>query len=189
MNVLEPVFERQFIFHTYACRKNKGSHKAVAYAFSKARKNRYFLKLDVRKYFYSIDHSVLKAMLEKIIKDRECLNLLFSIIDSYGTDKKSLPIGNLTSQFFANFYLSVLDHYVLEHLKAKGYVRYMDDIVLFGNSTAELNEFFSKIRQFCQEKLFLELKPEILGQTKKASITEEEYAARIKCIFAVLPKR
>lgn len=220
MNVLEPVFERQFIYHTYACRKNKGSHKAVAYAFSKARKNRYFLKLDVRKYFDSIDHSVLKAMLEKIIKDKECLNLLFSIIDSYGADEKSLPIGNLTSQFFANFYLSVLDHYVLEHLKPDGYVRYMDDIVLFGNSTAELKECFLKIRLFCREKLFLELKPRITGETKNGvsflgylitcrtvkltrktrrrkkqkikilnskikngTITEEEYAARIKCIF------
>lgn len=114
MNILEPVFERQFIYYTYACRKNKGSHKAVLYAFEKARKCKYFIKLDVRKYFDNIDHEILKSMLNHIIKDRKCLNLLFSIIDSYGwgQEGKGLQIGNLTSQFFANYYLSVLDHFV-----------------------------------------------------------------------------
>lgn len=227
MNVLEPVFERQFIYHTYACRKNKGTHAAVRYACKKAKACKYFLKLDVRKYFDSIDHTVLKHLLCRIIKDGRCLFLLFNVIDSYkitaeaSAAEKSLPIGNLTSQFFANFYLSVLDHYVLEHLKPDGYVRYMDDIVLFGNSTAELKECFLKIRLFCREKLFLELKPRITGETKNGvsflgylitcrtvkltrktrrrkkqkikilnskikngTITEEEYAARIKCIFA-----
>lgn len=125
MNILEPVFERQFIFHTYACRKGKGTHRAVQFVFAKAKKFDFFLKLDVKKYFDNIDHEVLKKMLCHIIKDRECLNLLFFIIDSYASDtffcdgiydvgekKKGLPIGNLTSQFFANFYLSLLDHFV-----------------------------------------------------------------------------
>lgn len=69
MNVLEPVFERQFIFHTYACRKNKGTHRAVKYAFSSAKTFKYFLKLDVRKYFDNINHTVLKNQLERIIKE------------------------------------------------------------------------------------------------------------------------
>ena len=168
MNILEPVFERQFIFHTYACRKNKGSHKAVLYAHEKARKYKYFIKLDVRKYFDNIDHEILKGLLQHIIKDKKCLNLLSHIIDSYGLGKqgKGLPIGNLTSQFFANFYLSVLDHYILEELKPCGYVRYMDDFILFSNSKNELNLFLEKINQFCVGKLKLELKPHILGRCK-----------------------
>jgi len=168
MNVLEPVFERQFIFHTYACRKNKGSHKAVLYTLEKVRKCKYFIKLDVRKYFDNIDHEILKKMLSRIIKDRECLNLLFAIIDSYGLGQegKGLPIGNLTSQFFANFYLSFLDHYILEELKPCGYVRYMDDFILFSNSKDDLRKFLDKIQIFCLEKLKLELKPFILGRTK-----------------------
>lgn len=222
MNVLEPVFERQFIYHTYACRKGKGSHKAVAYAFSKAKKHKYFLKLDVRKYFDNIDHKVLKIMLERIIKDKECLNLLFALIDSYGETGKGLPIGNLTSQFFANFYLSALDHFILENLKVDGYVRYMDDFLLFGNSEFDLNKKLLRIDAFCYEKLKLELKPFISGKCKngvaflgylissdfvkltqksrkrKAAklkrmnyelisgyIDEEEYATRVKCMFAV----
>ena len=127
INVLEPVFERQFIYHTYACRKGKGTHAAARYAFKCAGHSEYFLKLDVRKYFDSIDHRVLKSLLCRIIKDTRCLELLFSVIDSYiscyselDSVSRGLPIGNLTSQFFANLYLSPLDHFVLEQLKPEG---------------------------------------------------------------------
>ncbi|MBQ0051264.1 MAG: hypothetical protein KBT11_04265 [Treponema sp.] len=95
MLILEPVFEKQFVFHMYACRKGKGSHKAVEYASKQARQCEYFLKLDVRKYFDNVDHDVLKTKLRRIIKDDKCLRLLFSIIDSYGEGNKQLPIGNL----------------------------------------------------------------------------------------------
>ena len=178
MNVLEPVFERQFIFHAYACRKGKGSHKAVNYAFKKARTHKYFLKLDVRKYFDNIDHLVLKQLLSKIIKDVECLNLLFALIDSYGmvvstgsttASGKGLPIGNLTSQFFANYYLSLLDHYVLEQLKPCGYVRYMDDFLLFDDSKEKLKIFLTQIENFCKNELILELKPPVLGNCKNGA--------------------
>ena len=238
MNVLEPVFERQFIFHTYACRKEKGSHKAVNYAFKKARNYKYFLKLDVRKYFDNIDHLVLKKLLSKIIKDVECLNLLFALIDSYGmvvstgsttassgsttASRKGLPIGNLTSQFFANYYLSLLDHYVLEQLKPCGYVRYMDDFLLFDDSKEKLKIFLTQIESFCRKELLLELKPPVLGNCKNGAsflgyliksdsvkltqksrrrkltklkrlnyklkmgwIDEEEYTARVCCMYAV----
>ena len=165
MNVLEPIFERQFIYHTYACRKGKGSHKAVQYVFEKAKKHKYFLKLDVKKYFDNIDHKVLKKMLCRIIKDKACLNLLFSLIDSYGEGggQKGLPIGNLTSQFFANFYLSTLDHFVLEKLKTAAYVRYMDDILVVDNSKQKLALIFDAVQDFCEKKLFLTLKPPIFG--------------------------
>ncbi len=165
MNVLEPVFERQFIYHTYACRKGKGSHRAVKYVFEKAKKHRYFLKLDVKKYFDNIDHRVLKKMLCRIIKDKACLNLLFSLIDSYGeaASQKGLPIGNLTSQFFANFYLSALDHLVLENLKPAGYVRYMDDFLIIDDSKEKLSHIFAAVQDFCCEKLFLTLKTPVFG--------------------------
>ncbi len=151
MNVLEPVFERQFIFHTYACRKEKGTHKAVQHAFKKAGNCKYFLKLDVRKYFDSIPHKKLKELLFRIIKDRKCLALLFEIIDSYSvSDERGLPIGNLTSQFFANYYLSPLDHFVLEKLKPKGYARYMDDIAVFSDSKSELKNILAEMQKFVE---------------------------------------
>ena len=173
MNVLEPVFERQFIFHTYACRKGKGTHAAVRYAFKCAGRSEFFLKLDVRKYFDSIDHTVLKQFLCRIIKDARCLELLFGVIDSYKIDfegesagrKKGLPIGNLTSQFFANFYLSALDHFILEKLKPEGYVRYMDDMVIFGDSVKNLKNIFDEVDRFCLEKLALFLKIPVFGKT------------------------
>lgn len=175
MNVLEPVFERQFIFHTYACRKGKGTHAAARYAFKCAKKSTYFLKLDVKKYFDSIDHSVLKQLLCRIIKDVRCLSLLFCVIDSYkvpfggelASDReKGLPIGNLTSQFFANFYLSLLDHFVLEKVKPKAYVRYMDDIVIFDDSLLRLKQIFTRVSVFCSEKLVLSLKMPVFGKCR-----------------------
>jgi retron-type reverse transcriptase len=120
MNILEPVFEGQMIYHTYACRKNKGTHAAVRYAFSRCKSSPWFLKLDMRKYFDSIDHGVLKKQLARLIKDRGVLKLLDGIIDSYEkTPGAGLPIGNLTSQFFANLYLSSLDHFILEILNRR----------------------------------------------------------------------
>lgn len=193
MNVLEPVFERQFIFHTYACRKNKGSHKAVLYTLEKVRKCKYFIKLDVRKYFDNIDHEILKKMLSRIKKDRECLNLLFAIIDSYGLGQegRGLPIGNLTSQFFANFYLSFLDHYILEELKPCGYVRYMDDFILFSNSKDGvsflgymINKNGIKLTQKSRRRKLIKLK-RLNYNFEIGKVLEEEYVTRIKCIYAV----
>lgn len=170
INVLEPVFERQFIFHTYACRKNKGTHSAARYALRLAHKYKYFLKLDVRKYFDSINHEILKEQLSRIIKDKKCLELLFSLIESYSANEgvsfgaSGLPIGNLTSQFFANLYLSPLDHFILENLKPCGYVRYMDDIVIFENSFGRLKTIFVQIERFCTERLELFFKPPVFGR-------------------------
>lgn len=166
MNILEPVFERHLIHHSYACRKGKGTHAAVLYAFHQAKARPWFLKLDVRKYFDSIDHGVLKHQLGRLIKDRTLLNHLSLLIDSYQTSPgKGLPIGNLTSQFFANLYLSELDHYILERLKPSGYVRYMDDFVLWSESKADIQSSYEKIEAYCQDRLKLVLKPGILSKT------------------------
>lgn len=172
INILEPLFERQFVFHTYACRKGKGTHAAALYAYRKAKSCRYFLKLDVRKYFDSIDHGVLKKFLCRIIKDSRCISLLFNIIDSYevsagkssSSGEKGLPIGNLTSQFFANFYLSFLDHFVLEKLNPCGYVRYMDDIIIFENSLCRLKQIFYSVNIFCLNQLLVALKTHVFGR-------------------------
>jgi retron-type reverse transcriptase len=166
MNVLEPVFERQMIYHSYACRKNKGTHAAVKYAFSRGKASPWFLKLDIRKYFDSIDHAVLKAHIRRLIKDKKVLSLLDSVIDSYEkTPGTGVPIGNLTSQFFANLYLSRIDHYILEQLKPSAYVRYMDDFVLWSGDKKELQAMLDKIRLFTTEHLNVQLKQPILAKT------------------------
>lgn len=166
INILEPIFERQLVSHTYACRKGKGTHAAARHAFKMAKSFNCFLKLDVRKYFDSINHTVLKKLLCRIIKDVSCLKLLFAVIDGYATEEnRGLPIGNLTSQFFANLYLSPLDHYILEHLKPGAYVRYMDDMILFDDSMDSLKNMFNIISCFCCKKLYLKLKQPSFGKT------------------------
>lgn len=170
MNVLESVFERQMIFHSYACRKNKGTHSAVLYAFSQCRKFPFVMKLDVRKYFDSINHKILRNMLRRIIKDLPVLKLLDAIIDSYSVSdcpKRGLPIGNLTSQFFANLYLSQLDHFILEKCSVQGFIRYMDDMLIFGNSKCELRLLLKTVEKFCSEKLELNLKEPVIEKTEK----------------------
>lgn len=170
INVLEPVFERQFVFHTYACRTGKGTHAAARYAFRCARCYPCFVKLDVRKFFDSVDHVVLKRQLCRILKDGRCLGLLFAIIDGYSAAvdasgrRRGLPIGNLTSQFFANLYLSSLDHFILEQLHPCGYVRYMDDMVLFAESPASARRMYEAVASFCAGQLLLALKPPVVGR-------------------------
>ena len=192
MNVLEPVFERQFIFHTYACRKGKGTHAAARYAFKCAGRSEFFLKLDVRKYFDSIDHTVLKQFLCRIIKDARCLELLFGVIDSYKIDfegdsvgrKKGLPIGNLTSQFFANFYLSALDHFCLEKLAL------FLKIPVFGKTfrgVPFLGWRITKYRIFLLSKTKRRMKnrlKEIQKAFEWGKITEEKAVERTKAVYA-----
>lgn len=166
MNILSPLFERKYIYHSYACRKGKGMHAAVLHAFHLAKAGGSFLKLDVRKYFDSVDHAVLKNQLSNFLKDKKILSILFLLIDSYNTlPGKGIPIGNLTSQFFANLYLSGLDHYILEHIKPKGYVRYMDDFVLLYADKQALKTMFSAVERYTKKHLNLELKQPIYGST------------------------
>lgn len=166
MNILEPLFERQLIHHSYACRKGKGTHAAVLYAFHQAKTKGWFLKLDVRKYFDSIEHKILKQQLSRLLKDQKLLNHLSLLIDSYHTlPGKGVPIGNLTSQYFANLYLSSLDHFTLEQLKPTGYVRYMDDFVLWAPSKMDLLAMLQKIQIYCTDNLKLSLKAAVLGQS------------------------
>lgn len=165
-NVLDPIFEAGLIHDTYACRRGKGTHAAVTRVQSFARRLPYVLTCDVRKYFESIDHAVLKALLRRKIKDKALLALLDHIIDHPipgGVPGKGLPIGSLTSQYFANLYLGELDHLLKERLHLKGYVRYMDDFLVFADDKPWLHETLAVIRAFLRHTLLLDLKHEVVG--------------------------
>ena len=166
MNRLEVILQRPLVYHCYACRKGKGTHAAALYAFRQCKVNQWFLKLDIRKYFDSIDHEILKTKLGSLIKDIRVIGLLDGIIDSYETEPgKGVPIGNLTSQFFANMYLACLDHYVLEKLRPAAYCRYMDDFVLWASSQAQLKTMLNQIDDYVKRNLKLSLKKPVLGKT------------------------
>ncbi|MBM3237241.1 RNA-dependent DNA polymerase [Candidatus Poribacteria bacterium] len=199
-DVIEPVFDRMFIYDSYACRKGKGTHQALKRANSFLSANRYTLHLDVKSYFPSIRHDILKFILQRYIADEKTLWLLNEIIDSSpdslliddwksplppfskgGKDCKSsvvelqlslfdqqpssanrqsevavgLPIGNLTSQFFANLYLNELDQYAKHTLKCRYYIRYMDDMVLFDNDKVRLKILGNELSDFAAERLKL----------------------------------
>ena len=175
-NVIEPIFERRFLYDSYACRKGKGTHAAVERASAYARRFRYVLKCDVEKYFPSIDHDILVTMIRKRIWDDDALWLVRVILDGsnaqpevtryFGGDtlftpyerRRGIPIGNQTSQFFANVYLDGLDHYVKETLRIPGYVRYVDDFLVFHNEKPVLHEMLAAITSYC-EGLRLRLHP------------------------------
>lgn len=165
-NIIEPIFEKTFISDSYACRKGRGTHKAVDRFTEFCRKNNYVLKMDIRKYFPSIDHEILFEKIKRKIKCKDTLWLAKTIIDSSnpqepvydyfpGDDlfdpfrrRKGIPIGNLTSQFFANIYLNDLDHYIKEELKCKFYIRYVDDLVVFDNDKIRLWQVKDQIKKF-----------------------------------------
>jgi len=158
-----PVFERVAIFDSYACRCGKGVHAAVARAQQFCQRWRYFLKLDVAKYYPSIDHDVLKVGVRRLVKDRAVLQLLDRIIDHGPPGApvgKGLPIGNLTSQHFANLYLGALDHFAKESLGVEGYVRYMDDVALFSDTKRELWLWHAALSKYIGENLRLRWKNE-----------------------------
>jgi RNA-directed DNA polymerase len=156
MNVCEPVFERFLISDTFACRKGKGRLACVARALEFARQYPFFLKMDVRKYFESIPHEILVCKLNRLFKDPRLLLLWERIIDSHHQRPGfGLPIGSLTSQHFANFYLSFLDRFVKEGLHAHGYVRYMDDFVIWGTTSRGLADVRGEITGFVRGELGL----------------------------------
>ena len=165
MNILEPIFEKRLINETYACRVGKGTHTALKESQHLVRKYSYYLKGDIKKYFESIDHRALKTLIRKIFKDKKLINLLDKIISHqppYTEIGKGLPIGNLTSQHLANVYLGELDLFIKHKLKCKGYIRYMDDFILFSNDKKELSVFLERIRAFLSDTLSLELKERIV---------------------------
>lgn len=157
MNILEPIFIKTFTADTYSCIKRRGIHKAF-YKLKKALKNenetKYFLKLDIKKFFPNVDHSILKSLLKNKFKDGKLLSLLDEIIDSC----EGLPIGNYLSQFFANFYLSYFDHWIKEDNRVQHYFRYCDDLVILSSNKENLWLLKSKIEKYLRDNLKLLIK-------------------------------
>ena len=166
--VIEPLFERRFLFDSYACRKGKGTHAAVDRASSYARRYRYVLKCDLAQFFPSIDHQVLLGLLQRRVQDPEVLWVITRILGHGGSERgpvwyfpgddllapwtrsRGLPIGNQTSQFFANVYLDGLDHFIKHELRMPGYVRYVDDLLVFANDKALLHDARAAIEAYGQ---------------------------------------
>jgi len=166
--VLYPYFDRKFISNSFSCRQNKGTH-AGGVKFKelcrKASKNYtqtcWALKCDVRKFFASIDHEVIMAILGRYIGDAQMLDLLRDIIQSFESGPgKGLPLGNLTSQILANVYMNEFDQFVKHHLRQKYYIRYADDFVLLNTSKSHLRGILPRIENFLMNGLKLSLHPD-----------------------------
>jgi retron-type reverse transcriptase len=173
-NVIEPIFDRMFIHDSYASRKGKGTHSALR-RFDKfkrrasrngrllngARDNSmvcgYVLKCDIRHYFASVDHEMLLRIIDRKVRDEKVMQLISKILSRYAPAGKGMPIGALTSQLFANIYLNELDYFVKHALRAKHYVRYMDDFMLLHESAKHLREWQTVIGSFLKSELKLEL--------------------------------
>lgn len=165
-NVIEPLFEKTFIYDSYANRIGKGALKALERFEFFARKTShnhskttFVFKADIRHYFETVDHTILLTILKKKIKDQRIIWLIKKILHNYSS-KKGMPLGNLTSQFFANVYLNELDQFIKHQIKAKYYIRYVDDFVIIDRSKERLEEYEKKINHFVQHYLSLDLHPD-----------------------------
>jgi len=165
-NIVEPIFERSFVPYSFACRAGFGTHKALAHARRACARYSCVLKLDVQKYFPSIDHQILEALLARRIHCPDTLRLIRLIISGSNPQeevlhyfpgdtlftphqrRRGLPLGNQTSQFFANVYLNPTDHMIVRNLRPGAYARYVDDFLLFSDSKEQLHEMLRRIREF-----------------------------------------
>ncbi len=167
--ILYPFFDKTFISDSFSCRSKKGTHRAInrfrnfAYIVSKNNtKTCWVLKCDIRKFFHSISHQTLLKILQKYIPDKNIINLLREIIASFYYIRQGfgLPLGNLTSQLFANVYMNEFDQFVKHKIKVKYYIRYADDFVILSEDKNYLKEQVPIIRNFLQDKLSLALHPD-----------------------------
>jgi RNA-directed DNA polymerase len=177
-----PVLDRALVDDTYACRVGKGALAAVRRVQHHARRYRWYAQIDIRGYFASIDHRVLLALLERRFKDRGLLRLMRRIIDAHhAAPGRGLPIGALTSQHFANYYLAGLDRLLLEGAGVRGLVRYMDDVVWWGDDRASVRRALELARDYAEDEL---------GLTVKQPVRVGPSAAGVSfCGFRILPGR
>lgn len=167
VSAIEPLFEPRFIYDSYSCRVGKGTHAGVerlrTFLRQASRNNTqkvYVLKCDVRKYFASIDHEILLRLITRRVDDEDVLELIRTIILSHGAEAgKGIPLGNITSQLFANIYLHELDWFMKQTLGIKQYVRYCDDFVVVSPDKDYLENLIQPIRQFLSQSLELDLHP------------------------------
>jgi retron-type reverse transcriptase len=158
VNHVEPILDRQFIFDSHACRTGHGVKLAVDRFIKFSKKNRYCLKCDIKSYFFTINHDILKSLYREKLDCPDTLWLIDNILDS--TPNPGLPIGNLVSQLSANLYLHELDFNIKHTFGYSDYLRYMDDFVIFGDSRESLEQTKKLVRLFLQEKLNLTLSEE-----------------------------
>ncbi len=165
-NIIEPMFEKSFIYDSYANRIGKGAFKAIERFEEFSRKEShnyckatYVLKADIKHYFENVNHFTLLKILQKHIQDQKVMLLIKIILSNYSKEK-GMPLGNLTSQFFANVYLNELDQFIKHKLKAKYYIRYVDDFVIIHNSKEVLEKFKLELNWFLNENLALQLHPD-----------------------------
>lgn len=168
VDVVAPaVWEPTFIFDSYACRKGKGQTRGVLRAAQFVRRHDFDWRYDIRSFYHSIDHEILKSLIERKIKGRRTLGLCFDIIDSWHESPgKGCPIGNLTSQWFGNVYMNALDHFAKEELGIKAYVRYCDDFHVFGDDKSLMRWWDACISAFVRDELRLEFSKHNLSRTK-----------------------
>ena len=176
IRIIEPIFDKGFIYDSCANRKGKGNLFAIRRFYQFVIKvsengklknlintnqiNGYCLKADIRHYFQEVSHKILLNAINGKIKDEKVIWLIERILENGGKNGRSMPLGNLTSQFFANIYLHELDYFVKHKLKAKYHIRYVDDFVILHNSKTQLELWKGQINLFLKEKLKLELHPE-----------------------------
>jgi len=167
--ILYPYFDRKFIYDSYSCRIEKGTHRAINRFSDFGRivsqnntRTVWVLKCDIRKFFANIDHLILKEILARHISDQDVLWLLGQIIDSFNSSRKGvgLPLGNLTSQLLINIYMNSFDHFVKRELKVKYYIRYADDFVILSGNKQILEKLLLKIEKYLHKKLKLQLHPD-----------------------------
>jgi retron-type reverse transcriptase len=158
VGVLEPVFEARFDPDSYGCRKGRGMDRALARAASFARRHRWCLKTDVEKFYESVDHDVVLGQVGRIVKDRRLLDLVERIVRG---GCPGLPIGSLTSQWLANLYLTPLDRALRRSGRVRGQVRYMDDVVVFGDDREALRGVLGEMRAVLADDLRLRLKESV----------------------------
>ena len=157
MNVLKPIFVSTFTADTYSCIEGRGIHAAsinLRKALQDASNTTYYLQLDIKKFYPSINHTILKQLLRKKIKDEDMLWLLDEIINS----TPGVPIGNYLSQYFANYYLTYFDHWVKQTLGVYAYFRYADDMIILSSSKEKLHQYRAAIKKYLFEQLNLEIK-------------------------------
>src|SRR3989338_7030655 len=220
VSYLEPIWEKMFVFHSYACRQTKGAHKAIRNLKKIISPDLYFLQVDIQSFFVSIDKGVLFSFIKKRVKHPEILWLAEKIIyhdpttnyiprgglkllqsvpphkSLFGKVNCGLPIGNLTSQFFANVYLNELDQFIKHSLKCRHYFRYMDDLLLLHSDKNQLLNWRDEIDYFLKTKLFLTLHPrkQVLQPISRGIdflgyIVKPDYTLSRKRIVANLKKK
>ena len=188
-NILNPIFEKTFIVDSFSCRIGKGSHKGVETITDMVRKVSknnsgpcYALKCDIQKFFDSIDHQILLSFLSKKIRDEKMMRLIRELIGSYASEKSGIrererestgasrrmgiPIGNLTSQLFANVYMNSFDQFMKHDLKVENYARYTDDFIIVSHDRIYLENLIRPIQDFLRDKLLLNLHPKKISIRK-----------------------